>query len=346
MSDPEEVRQQFSQSGAHAMPLLLTQDDLRPLIADAEAMEHAFAAVETAYGEYQRGQTLLVETVGLALTGAQRQLRLCPGIAGTGVSVRTYPVAERDAFSDTSVNALFDPASGRLLALMAGDEINMFRTAAPAGVAARYLAPPQARTLAMLGSGRQARGFLPALHHALPNLDLVRVYSPNREHREAYAREMSESADIAVEAVEHPRQAVERADVIAVTSSSRTPVLEADWVRTGACVISIASGQLPSELVARARLSVSSRDEVVGEEARREPYTSMIAAGELSSGRVVEIGEIILGEAPGRVHDQEVILHEMPGLSFWDAAILGWAYDWAVRNGVGTSFNLSAVDVS
>jgi ornithine cyclodeaminase/alanine dehydrogenase-like protein (mu-crystallin family) len=327
------------------LPLLLTQEDLRSLVADSDAIEGAFAAVEEAYREYQRGQTRLVETVGLALTGAQRQLRLCPGVAGAGVSIRTYPVAERDAFPDTSVNALFDPASGRLLALMAGDEINMFRTAAPAGLAARYLAPPESRTLAMLGSGRQAHGFLPTLRRALPTLDQVRVYSPNREHREAYAREMREAVDIVVEAVEQPRQAVEGSDLIAVTSSSRAPVLEADWVRRGACVISIASGQLPPDLVAQARLTVSARDEVVGSEARREPYASMIAAGELSAGRVVEMGEIILGEVPGRVRDDEIVLHEMPGLSFWDAAILGWAYDWAVRNDAGTAFNLSAVDV-
>jgi alanine dehydrogenase len=328
------------------MPLLLTQDDLRPLVVDPDGMEGAFAAVEEAYCEYQRGESRLIDTVGLALTGAQRQLRLCPGVAGAGVSLRTYPVAERDAFPDSSVNALFDPASGRLLALMAGDEINMFRTSAPAGLAARYLAPPESRTLAMLGSGRQAHGFLPALRHALPGLDQVRVYSPTREHREAYARDMGQAVDLAIESVEHPRQAVEGADVIVVASASRTAVLEADWVRPGACVISISSGQLPPDLVARSRLTVSARDEVVGAEARREPYTSMIAAGELSAGRVVELGEIILGGVPGRVHDEEVIVHEMPGLSFWDAAILGWAYDWAVRNSVGASFSLSAGDVA
>jgi alanine dehydrogenase len=176
-------------------------------------------------------------------------------------------------------------------------------------------------------------------------LERVRVYSPTREHREAYAREMGAAVDVAVEAAGHPRDAVEGADLIAVASSARAPVLEADWVRPGACVVSIASGQLPPALVARARLTVSARDEVVGAEARREPYGSMIAAGELSAGRVVELGEIILGDVPGRVREDEIIVHEMPGLSFWDAAILGWAYDWAVRNRVGLSFNLSAVDL-
>lgn len=307
-------------------------------------MKGAFAAIEAAYREHKGGQIRPVDTVGLPLTGAQRSLRVCPGYAGGGISVRTYPTLERDAVPDSSVNVLFDPDHGRLLALMAGDELNGFRTAAPGGLAARLLAPANSRTLAMLGSGRQARAFLPAMRHALPTLELVRVYSPTREHREAYERAMSERHGIAIQAVDEPRRAVVEADVIVVASNSAQPVLASEWVRPGALVISLAGGQLPPELITRSRLIVSSRDEVLTK-GRREPYGALLASGSLAADRVVEIGEILLGKTPGRIREDETIIHEMPGLSIWDAAILGWAYDWAVRAGVGTSFNLSTAEV-
>ncbi len=322
------------------MPLLLTEDDLRPLVTSPDAMEGAFAAIEAAYREYQNGQSRPVDTVGLPLTGAQRSLRICPGFAGGGVSVRTYPTLERDAFPDSSVNVLFDPEHGRLLALMAGDELNGFRTAAPGGLAARLLAPEGAHTLAMLGSGRQARAFLPAMWRALPSLQRARVYSPTRAHREAFAQAMGQRHHISIEASDEPRQTVIDADVIVVVSSSAEPVLEADWVRPGALVISIAGGQLPPGLIANARVTVSSRDEVLNK-GRREPYGTLLASGAPVADQVVEIGEIILGQAPGRIRQDQVVIHEMPGLSIWDAAILGWAYDWAARAGAGTSFNLS-----
>lgn len=325
------------------MPLLLTREDLWPLVRDPSAMAGAFAAVEQAYREAQRAETRHVESLGLPLTGPQRSLRICPGFAGCGVSIRTYPTHARDARPDSSVNLLFDRESGQLLALMAGEDLNMFRTAAPGGVAARRLAPAGARTLAVLGSGRQARAFLPAMRYALPSLERVRVYSPTREHREAYAAEMTQSVDLVVDAVGHPREAVMGADVVVVASSGREPVLDADWVQPGACVISIADGQLPAELVVRARVTVSARSEVVGEGAEREPYATLIASGGWpGADAVVEIGQVILGEVPGRVREDQVVIHEMPGLSFWDAAILGWAYDWAVRQGAGTRFTLSS----
>ncbi len=325
------------------MPLLLTEDDLRPLVTSSDAMEGAFAAVEAAYREYQEAQIRPVDTFGLPLTGAQRSLRICPGVAGAGISVRTYPTLRREEYPDSSVNLLFDADHGRLLAIMAGDELNGFRTAAPGGLAARLLAPDGARTLAVLGSGRQARAFLPALKHALPTLERARVYSPTRQHREGYARAMSDTHAIAVEAVDHPRRAVEGADVILVASSAAKPVLAAAWVQPHALIVSIAGGQLPADLITRARLTVSSRDEVLAK-GRREPYGELLASGVLAEEQVVEIGDVILGRVPGRRSEDEIVIHEMPGISIWDAAILGWAYDWAVRVEAGTSFNLSTAE--
>jgi ornithine cyclodeaminase/alanine dehydrogenase-like protein (mu-crystallin family) len=111
------------------MPLILTQDDLLPLVTDFEAMEGAFEAIEEAYREFHQTGGRTIDTIGLPVTGPQRAVRVCPGVAGSGISLRTYPVQGRDEFPDSSVNVLIDAESGRLLAVMAGEDINLFRTA-------------------------------------------------------------------------------------------------------------------------------------------------------------------------------------------------------------------------
>jgi ornithine cyclodeaminase/alanine dehydrogenase-like protein (mu-crystallin family) len=195
----------------------------------------------------------------------------------------------------------------------------------------------------MLGSGRQARPQLIALLRAAPSIEHARVYSPNADHRRQYAAEMSARAGIPVEAVDDPRRAVEGADVIGICSNSRQPVLEASWVRPGAFIVSISGGQLPNDLITSSRVTVCTREDVVGPDAKREPYTSMIASGEWAADRVAaEMSEIILGKIPGRVSDDETVVHEMPGVSFWDTAIVNLAYRWAVTHEVGTPFNLSS----
>jgi ornithine cyclodeaminase/alanine dehydrogenase-like protein (mu-crystallin family) len=241
---------------------------------------------------------------------------------------------------DSRVVILFDAKSGQLLGLIPDDDLNSVRTGAPAGVACRYLAPPHARTVAILGSGVQAHGQLLAIREGLQAVERVRVYSPTLENRMAFAKEMGARLGISVEAVDDPRKAVAGADVIDLATSAGKAVLEGDWVRPGALVISIAPNQVPPELVLRGPLIVSTRERILEE--KREPYSSMAAAGEWSYDRMRELGEVILGSFKGRQRAEEVVLCDFPGMPLWDAAIAKVVYEWALERGLGTSFHLSS----
>jgi alanine dehydrogenase len=240
---------------------------------------------------------------------------------------------------------LFDSRNGALLAMMAGDDLNVFRTEVPAGVAARYLARSNSKVVGMLGSGRQARGQLIMLRHTLPALETVRVYSPTPEHRVAFALEMTERLGMPVEAVGDPRAALAGADVIGVTSNANAPVFETGWVKPGALILSIAAGQVPPDLVPAARVVVSSLVDVAGPGAKREPYTSLITSGAWDPLTAVEMVDVITGAAPGRTSDEETILYEMPGMGAWDTAIFHWVYRWATDHAIGTPFHLSTPTV-
>jgi ornithine cyclodeaminase/alanine dehydrogenase-like protein (mu-crystallin family) len=325
------------------MPLLVQRKDLRPLLADPAFLATAIDAFEEVFREYQRGEAHSYPYLHLPLNGEGRAISVLPASSPTnGVALRVSPVfGGARAQVDSRVVVLFDPNSGQVQALVADDDLNVVRTGAPVGVACRYLAPPGARTAALFGSGRQARGQLPAIRQALPALERVRVYSPTPANRDAFAAEMRERLGLPVEAVDDPRAAAEDADVIGLAANTTQPVLESGWVRPGALLVSIAQRQVPPDLVVRARIFASNRPRFAEEQ--REPYTALVAAGRWSFDRVVgELGEVLLGRVPAREHPDDIVLCELPGMPIWDAAIARLAYDWAVAHGVGTPFHISA----
>jgi ornithine cyclodeaminase/alanine dehydrogenase-like protein (mu-crystallin family) len=227
------------------------------------------------------------------------------------------------------------------LALVAGRNLNVWRTGAPAGVACKYLAPKGADQLGLIGSGRQARGQIVAIRRAVPGLRKVKVFSSTKEHRDAFAREMAPWLGVEVEAVDSPRVAVENMPIVSLATSSRSTVIEPQWIKPGALVVSITSGQLPREVVANSRVIVSWKEEVLGGEAPRQPYIAMIADGSWSKEKIAgELGDVILRKLRARESESETVVFESVGMPIWDTVTTAWAYRWAVANGVGTRFSL------
>src|SRR5262249_39409119 len=146
---------------------------------------------------------------------------------------------------------LMDPETGALLALMDGRYITEARTAAVSAVSSRLLARKTAASLAILGSGVQARSHLEALAR-VHNFRQVTVWSPQKAHRDRFV-EWAKTATVAVSdtgptgvrlvsdttvgAADHPGEAVVGADVVVLVTSSPTPVLDSGWVKPGAHVI-------------------------------------------------------------------------------------------------------------
>ena len=113
---------------------------------------------------------------------------------------------------------------------------------------------------------------------------------------------MSDYLNIEVEAVDSAKIAVENQPIVSLATSSRSTVIEPDWVAPGALVVSITSGQLPRQTVANSRVIVSWKEELLGGEAPRQPYMAMIADGSWSAEKIAgELGDVILGKIPGRV---------------------------------------------
>ena len=322
------------------MPIILSEKDLAPLLSDPSKMDGLLVCIEESLRQFNRGAVAGQVRLETSLTDRSKKYRITtsavPG-AGQGMRISALFRGAKDAY----FILLFDEARGDLLALLAGTALNVWRTGAPAGVASQYLAPAGADVLGLIGSGRQARGQIIAIRRALPSLRKVKIFSPTREHRERFAKEMSSWLGVDVEAVDSPCAAVEHAPIVSLATSYRSSIIEPGWIQPGALVVSITSGQLPVATIKSSRVIVSWKAELLGGEAPRQPYAAMIADGSWSGEDIAaELGEVLLGKVAARRSESETIVFESVGMSLWDSTAAAWAYRWAVEQKIGAVFSL------
>ncbi len=249
---------------------------------------------------------------------------------------------------------LYSVANGEPLAIIHDGVAQHMRVGAGAGVGARILARPDSETVGMLGSGGMARSYLEAFLGVLP-VRRVRVYSPNRDHREAFAAEMAGAHGIEVRAVDEPEAAVRGADVVALCVSSVEPVIFPAWLEPGMHVTDVTRPSTPrgfhrlvdaaawngnqtpivDPLPDRAMYArggilayVAGAPEEIAVIPRVPPDPEQLAMPTLS--------DVVAGRAPGRTSaEQTTFFHNVGASAEGFAAIAGAIYDAAREAGVG-----------
>jgi alanine dehydrogenase len=272
------------------------------------------------------------------------------GTSGAGLGAKLVTVvgsnAARGLPSHLASILLLDPETGALQALLDGRFITEARTAAVSAVSSRLLARKTSKSLAIIGSGVQARSHLEALSR-VHTLRQVTVWSPNKLHRDAFVEEAKTAWSPApipapipaptITAVDHAGEAVVGADIIVLVTSSPVPVLEDGWVKPGAHVISVGAcrpsqREMDPALVARARLFVDSRGAALVESG---DVVLGIQEGRFGPDHIVaELGQLVAGAA-GRRSDSEVTIFKSLGLAVEDVTAAQLAYRRAVERGIG-----------
>ena len=273
---------------------------------------------------------------------------LMPGYLGTPETLGLKAVAVFPGNHGTEYDShqgfvlLFDTTHGSPLALVDASEITAIRTAAATGVATRLLAREDAGDLAILGSGVQARTHLEAML-LVRDIRRVRVHSPNIERRQAFARAESGRHGVTIESVESARAAVDGADLICTTTSATEPVLQGDWLASGAHVNAIGSSiasarELDTRAISRSRLFVDRIESTVNEAG---DYLFPLKEEVIDRQHIVgEIGDILLGTLEGRRTPQEITLFKSLGLAVEDLAAAHHVFVTATEQGLGTRVEL------
>jgi ornithine cyclodeaminase len=247
---------------------------------------------------------------------------------------------DRGLPSHQGVIALFDAENGAMNAIVDGRRVTAIRTAAVSAAATKLLARPDSRTLALIGTGEQARSHLEALLLVRP-IKLVRVWSPNTAHALKFQSEMSALyPGLTIEAADSAKQAVADADIICTITSSTVPVLQGEWIPKGAHINAVGAcraqdRELATDVVEKAKLYVDRRESALNEAG---DYLIPLQEGAINSEHIVgEIGEVLLGHAPGRASDKEITLFKSLGLAVEDLAAAAYIVEQAKLQGKGTT---------
>ncbi|MGE0863186.1 MAG: ornithine cyclodeaminase family protein [Vicinamibacterales bacterium] len=323
---------------------LLTEQQVQSLLP----MGDLIAAMEAALARFSAGEVLQpvrsVLTVGptKAFFGLMPAYVPNPGSLGAKLVTVFADNPAKQLPSHLATILLLDPETGSLQALMDGRYITEARTAAVSAVSARFLAKRDASTLAIIGSGVQARSHLEAFAE-VRQLKEVRVWSPRAASRERFVGEMTGQVPVLVRATDTAEDAVRGADLIVLATSSTTPVIKDAWVGAGAHVVSVGAcrpdqREIDPALVARARLFVDSRAAALVESG---DVVMGMAAGLFDSAHIRgELGEVVLGRIEGRHGDGDVTIFKSLGMAVEDVVAADLVLRRAVETGAGTELTL------
>lgn len=318
---------------------------------DVEAalpMDAAIAGMRRAFAALASGG---VEAPGVAGLPPGRGRR--PGVSTVPVRVRTAgdemlgvrietprpgtPGPGRPA-GQTAV-LLLDPATGHPEALLEGEALGAIRTGATSAVATDLLARRSSRTLAVLGTGVQARTQVLGVCRVRP-IETVRVYGRDPDSVRRFAAGVTGLVQSPVEVVveKTPGAAVGRADVVCTATSSSTPVFADRELRAGVHINGVGSvspsmAEIPHRTIARALLVVDDRGSAL---AAAGDVIQAIEQGAITADHIHgALGELLLGRIGGRSSPDQVTVFKSVGLAMQDVVAASLAYQRAASRGIG-----------
>jgi alanine dehydrogenase len=238
---------------------------------------------------------------------------------------------------------IFDADSGEPLALLDGASMNPFKTGAAGAVGVDALAPVDADDVAVIGSGPQARGQLLATA-TVRDFDRVEVYSPTQAHRQEFAAEMNERLDATVAAVASSAAAVEGADVVITATNASDPVFDGDILEAGTHVTAMGQyhpkkRELDTTTIERATYVPDLRARVTQDAGS---FLHAMDAGVVTEDDIhAELGEVLVGDAPGRESPEDITVFDSGGTAIETVAAGKMLYDRAVEAGVGDEIDFA-----
>lgn len=218
---------------------------------------------------------------------------------------------------------LFDAASGRLRAMIEADYLGMIRTGAASGVAAKWLARPEAKVAGVFGAGWQAEGHVRAICEALP-LECVKVFARQADKLAAFCQRLSEQTGVRVVPAASAEEAVRDSDLLGTVTTAAQPLFDAVWLSPGTHINAAGSNALIRQELSEAtlrRCGLIAVDTVATALAEAGDLLPLLEKGRLQPRQMVELGEVIIGRQPGRESAEQITVFESQGLAIQDLAV-------------------------
>lgn len=315
--------------------LLLKEEDVRKVLT----MEMAMEGVEIGLKKVGIDEAMNINRARVVTDHAVLHTMGAAAKTLGGMGSKVYATSRRG--NATFLFTLFDGKTANLLCLMQAGYLGQVRTGAASGVATKYLARPDASTVGLFGSGKQARTQIIAVCKVRP-VKRVEVFSPNEEHRKAFATEMSAICGVEVVPVASPDEAAANKDILITATSARDPFFKAEWLRPGMHVNAIGSNfmgkaELFPEAVRKfSRIVVDSKDQCRIEAG---DFQQGFEDGSLKWGEVRELGAIIGGRYQAQADSPDITLFKSLGIAIEDLAVGLKVYQQAQAAGLGQTID-------
>ncbi len=354
--------------------LVLNNDDMKSVLD----MKLTMQAVEGAYLELFRGEATCMPRCNIQVDTRDPAKTYALGITSGGSSASGYTtvrlqsdityITEKGGFRTREkysvqpglwcgLYMLFDVHTGEPLAIMNDGYLQHMRQGADGGIGAKYMAREDAEVVGILGSGGMAHSHALAMCQAR-KVSKIKVFSPTRENREAYAKEMTKTLGIEVVPLDDPRKVHESVDILVTCADAVEPVAIGQWLEEGTHIV-YAAGQLDQNAADRVAVSLRlgntptpegkdwhERSDGVAWVATRPGGTGPAANSGMIGGRPnrgvvpiereVLLQDLLAGKAKGRTEVQQITHSDRGGMRGVEHnAVAAKAYELAKERGLG-----------
>jgi ornithine cyclodeaminase len=315
-------------------------------VRECLSMERCIALmVETQIALYQQ-KALAPQRLKIGLFEGDDELLVMPAVlqepAVAGIKTLTLcpdnPKASEPSLARPAIQGLmtlFDSSTGSPIALVDAASITAIRTAAASGAATQVLAKEDASILCLLGTGVQAETHLKAMLAVRP-ITQVRVWGRSGNKAESFAQRMQSAMMIPIEAKDNISNAVKGADIICALTGSQEPIVQGEWIKSGAHLNLVGSHspnarEVDTCTIQHARLFVEVKSAALKEAG---DILIPLQAKEIRESHILgEIALVHLDEVPGRVCDEDITVYKSLGNAAQDLAAAYAVYLEACKKG-------------
>jgi len=305
--------------------LVLSDQDIAKLLS----MEEAIGAVEGAFAQLRRGKVVMPARSTIMLPRYNGSISFMPsyldesGAQATKI-ISIYPDNPKRGLPTTAAWIVVNnPETGQVEAFMAATYLTGVRTGAVSGVAAKYLAPKDAKVAAGFGAGAQARNQAWAAA-TVRKLDEIRVYDPIKPAVDKFASDMEARLGIPIVKSASGEEACRGADMVLTATTSKTPVVKRKWLGDKVHVSAIGAfypdwRELETGIIADAKVVI---DEWEAIKLESGDILIPIQEGAIKESHIhAELGELVTGEKNGRTPKDGLTVFKSVGIAIQDSSV-------------------------
>lgn len=307
-------------------------------------MEETIEVVEEAFRQHGLKKVQMPPKLYLNFNKHNGDLRTMPAyleeqdIAGVKVVTVYNDNPRRGLPTVMALVVLNSTETGAPIAVMDGTYLTNMRTGAAGGVAVKYLARKNAKTLGFIGAGKQAKTQLLAIDQII---DIVEVKVFDVKDESAFIDEMKRAIDCD-NVHKSSKEKTCECDILITTTPSREPVVKNDWIKEGTHINAIGADapgkeELDPDILKRSKIVVDDMVQTLHSGEVNVPISKCLIS---EKDIVGELGEVILGKKKARKKDTDITVFDSTGLAILDIAVADFLYRKALKANKGVKMKV------